>query len=159
MAFSQSGVFTDTLKDVLEGTTDATFDSTSMRVALYDDSITLSLATHYDATNPAYAAAPFATGEVTGTNWAAKGPILSTPVFTIADPAAGQLSFDAVDVSEANTTIATAFYGCMIFDDAATSTTDAAICAVAFGASYTTSSGTLTITWDANGIFYIDTVP
>ena len=136
MAFSQSGVFTDTLKDVLEGTTDATFDSTSMRVALYDNTLTLSLA-----------------------NWAAKGPILASPVFTIADPAAGQLSFDATDVSEANTTISTAFYGCMIFDDAATSTADASICAVAFGASYTTSAGTLTITWDANGIFYIDTVP
>lgn len=159
MAFSQSGLFTDTFKDVLEGTTTIDLNGSSLKIALYDNTITLSAATNYDAANPGYGSAPFASGEVTGTGWSAGGVALASPGITVADPAAGQLSFDATDVSESGTTLSD-IYGCMIYDDSSTGATDAAIVAVAFsGAPYSTTAGTLTITWDADGIFYLDLVP
>lgn len=159
MAWSGSGVFTSTIRDILDQTTAIDLNTSTFNLALYNNSVT----PDFDATsaNTAYGAGTWTGNEVTGTNWSAGGVALSTPTLTGASPAAGQLKWDAVDVSESNTTIAAAFYGCLIYDaTVSTPVNDQGLVAVYFGGTgYTTSSGTVSITWDTNGIFYIDLVP
>lgn len=158
MAWAGSGIFTQTIADILGQTTAMDLNTDSFKIALFDNAVTPA----YDASaaTVAFNTGTWTTGnEVSGTGWASGGVVLSTPTLTVADPAAGQLSWDAVDVSETNTTLS-GFFGCMIYDDTiASPVVDQGLVAVDFGQSYSTVAGTLTITWDANGIFYLDLVP
>ncbi len=154
------GVFTDTFKALLENDgSDMDFNSANMYCALYDNTPSITAAS-FDTANAAYNVAPFNSGEATGTNWSAGGVSVATGAgVTIGSPAAGQFKFDVEDVSVASTTVSS-IYGALIYDNGATTPADAAICLVAFsGAPYSTSNGTLAITWDTNGVFYVDLVP
>lgn len=154
MAWAGSGLFTATFDNVLTGTA-YNLETDAVRVALYNNAVT----PDYDA---ALASVAYDTGtwvlanERSGTGWAAGGVLLASKAVTPATPAAGQLQFDAEDVIETGTTL-TDIYGCLIYDDTVANN---GIVAVQFsGAPYSTSAGTLTISWHANGIFYIDLVP
>ena len=157
MAWAGSGIFTQTIADILGNTTASDLNTSTWNIALYNNSVT-------PAFDGASASNAFATGtwsgnEISGTGWASGGVALVSPTLSVADPAAGQLSWDADDVSEAGTTLA-AFEGCLIYDATiATPVNDLGLVAIDFTTPYTTTAGTLTITWDANGIFYLDLVP
>ena len=162
MAWGGSGIFTQTILDILDQTTAmdlsgagvSTFD-----VALFNSSVTPA----YDAaaTAVAFGGGTWTTGnEVTGTGWSTGGVALTGVGLTKASPAAGQLKWDAGNVTETGTTLSN-IYGCLIYADSITTpVADQGLVAVQFsGAPYSTTSGTLTITWDTNGIFYLDLVP
>ena len=89
---------------------------------------------------------------LTGTGWSA-GQTLESPTFTIAS---GFATFDGADDSVPTTTLTNA-EGCIIWDD--TLAGDPLLCAVDFGAPYSTVAGTFAITWNASGIFRIDYQP
>ena len=93
------------------------------------------------------------TNEVTGTGYTTGGETLGSPTFTIAS---GVATFDGTDISLATTTL-TDIEGLVFFDD--TISGDPLLCAMDFGATYSTSAGTFAVTFNASGIFTIDYTP
>jgi hypothetical protein len=89
---------------------------------------------------------------LTGTGWSA-GQTLESPTFTIA---AGIAKFDGADDSVPTTTLTNA-EGMIIWDD--TIAGDPLLCAVDFGAPYSTVAGSFAITFSASGIFTVDYIP
>jgi hypothetical protein len=159
VAWSSSYIVPSTLVSALESNAsrlqlDLTATSTQFYVALYGSSVTPNV----DTDPQSYNVAPWNTGEVTGTNWAAGGVALSLSGNGLTHVSGGFLKFQAANVSVASTTISTAVYGCLIY--AQTLSPQAALCAVYFGGSgYTTSGSTFGITWPTSGIWTIELQP
>jgi hypothetical protein len=149
MAVTVSGLYVATFVDVLDTTQLAVdLDLETHKGALFNNSITPNF-----TTDTAYAVAPYDANEVTGTNWASGGVALTGTTFT---GAAGTATFDATDVSVANTTITNA-RAYLLYADALAGNN--AIVLVNFGADYSTVAGTFAITWHVNGIFTVDLTP
>ena len=159
MAWSTSYVVPSTLVSALlsQGTrlqVDLSPTSTQFFVALFGTTVTPAV----DTDPQSYGAAPWNTGECTGTNWPAGGVALSLTGNGLTHVTGGFLQFQAVSVSVANTTISTGVYGALIYAQALTP--QAALCAVYFGGSgYTTSAGTFGITWPSSGIWTVELQP
>jgi hypothetical protein len=149
MAWANSLVPTATIRDALKNGIALNIGGASpdsLYVALYGTATTPA----QDTDPCTYNAAPWNTGEVTGTAWPAGGVALVSPSMALV--AGYGIMFDANDVSVASTTIATGIYGCLVYDN--TLSPKCALAAVYFGATgYTTSNGTFGITWDVNGLF------
>lgn len=152
MAVTASGLFVSTFVDALDTTQLALdLDLETHKGALYANSITPDF--NASAANAAYGAGAFASGEVTGTNWASGGVALTGTTLT---GSSGALVFDATDVSVLSTTITNA--RCyMLYADALAGNN--AILLVNFGGDYSTVAGTFAITWDSGGIFSLDVTP
>lgn len=88
--------------------------------------------------------------EVSGTGYGAGGQTASSPIVA-QDNTNDRASFDAADVTWANSTI-TARYA--ILYDTATSSSDL-ICCFDFGQDYSSSNGNFTIQWNASGILLL----
>ena len=149
MAITASGLYVATIVDVLDTTQLALdLDLETHKGALFSNSITPNF-----TTDTAFGVSPYDANEVTGTNWPAGGVALTGTTFT---GASGTATFDATDVSVANTTLTNA-RGYLLYADALAGNN--AIVLVNFGADYSTSNGTFAITWNASGIFTIDLTP
>lgn len=153
MSISGSGIFVSTIVDVLDLTGLAVnLDSeTDLKIALYPSTIT----PDYDAAaaSAAYAAGVYSGTELTGTGYTAGGATLTTTIFT---GASGVATFDAADPSWASSTI-TGARGALVYVNALTP--KAGLVLIDLGSSYSTSAGTLLITFSASGVFAIDLVP
>lgn len=152
MAISGSGLFVATFVDALDTTQLALdLDLDTHKIALYPSTIT----PDYDAAvaSAAYAAGVFSGTELSGTGYTAGGALLTGTTFT---GASGVATFDATDVSWTSSTI-TGARGALVYADALAGNN--AIVLVDLGSSYSTSAGTLLITWSASGIFALDLVP
>ncbi len=146
MAITQSGLFVATFVDVLDTTQLAVnLDSDTLKAALYPSTITPDF--NATAANAAYNAGVYSGTELTGTGYTAGGASLASTTFT---GSGGVATFDAADVSWASSTI-TGARGVLIYDN--TLAGKNALVLVDLGASYSTSNGTLSITWSASGIF------
>lgn len=157
MAFGGSGMFTATVLDILNNTTAIDLGSDTFKLALFSNSATPSYSV--TSANTAYGAGVWASNEVTGTGWSAGGVALASNALTANSPGAGQVKWDATDVSESSVTISGA-RGCLIYDDTiATPVADQGLLVIDFGADYSATNGTFAITFDANGILYLDVVP
>jgi VanZ family protein len=145
----------DSLKNVIAlNLSDAT--AGAYKVALFNNSVVTGT-TEIDTDPQSYNVAPWNANEVTGTNWAAGGVALATASPALTKVSAVGVMWDATDISVVSTTLTNAF-GCLIYADLLTP--KAAVAAVWFGGTgYSTSNGTFGITWDALGIFRIDTTP
>lgn len=146
MAWTVSGLYVLTFIDVFDTTQLALdLDLETHKIALYNNTETpnFSTETAYSATN-----------EVTGTNWAAGGVVVTTT--TVSESPAGSLMWDAADVSVASTTL-TGVRGSKIYADALVGNN--LIVGVNFGADYSTSNGTFGVQWASGGIFAIDLTP
>jgi hypothetical protein len=150
MAFSSSGLFYLTLRDILQNDTAIDYLADTVKAALFTNSIT----TPDYATNTAYAAAPFNANEVgspSGGIQLANDAISTTGTVL--------LKYDSDDVAWGSQTITNA-RGCLVYDDTITTpTADPALFAVTFGADFSVTSGVLTIVVDSAGWFTIDLVP
>ena len=154
MAFTISGFFTQTVADIFGNTTAMDWGTATWNIALYNDTATPDFTV--TAALSAYNAGVWAANEVTGTGWAAGGPVLVTSAPTKESPAAGQVILDATDVSETGTTLVSA-EGCLIYMGSLTTpVVDQGFIVVDFGAPYSTTNGTFAVTWDANGVAYYD---
>lgn len=166
MAFSTSGIFGQTILDILAQTTAIDLNrvtaAADFKGAFYNNTPTPDYAAA--AASAAYGAGQWVTGnEVTGTGWSAKGADLgngsSLPSLTLQTGVV--VCFDAADVSETSVTVSNV-YGMLVFADYITTpVADQALCAVAFsGAPHSATAGTVTVTWPApgatGGVFYLD---
>ncbi len=96
------------------------------------------------------------TNEASGTGYTAGGETLTSVAMTSSSDGTGTIKWDADDVSWANSTL-TAVTGAVIYDD--TVTNDRLIAYIDFGGSFSTTSGTFQIQWNASGIFTLDLKP
>lgn len=168
MALGNSGWFTNnfiSMNSVAQ--TPATGMSlllTSHKIALYASTIT----PNFDDTlaNARYGVGAFATGEVSGTGWAAGGVTVLTaaagatslaPTLTVSP--AGTVMWDANDISVASTTLTNA--ACLTFyADAVTApNADPMLILVVFGGSFSTNNGTFGVQFAAAGISAFDITP
>ena len=142
MTFTASGLFYLSEKDVKQNDSAIDYIADSIKCALFTNSVTTP---NYD-TNTAYAAAPFNANEV-GTP--SGGIALASQAFSISS---GTMTFDANDTAWGSQTLTNA-RGTLIYDDTiSTPTSKPALIGVTFGADYSTTSGVLTIVWNASGI-------
>lgn len=149
MAITASGFFLTTWIDALDTTQLAlNLDLDTHKVALFTDSVSPNF-----STDTAYGASPYDANEVSGTGYTAGGATLTG---TALSDVSGTIKWDGDDVSWASSTI-TGAKGALIYADALAG--DNAILLVNLGSSYSTSNGTLLISWHANGIATIDMTP
>lgn len=150
MAVTASGLFYTTWADIVDTTQLAIdLDLETHKGALFTDTVSPNF-----STDTAYAAAPYNANEVTGTNWASGGVVLTGT--TVSESPTGSLMFDATDVSVASTTISNAMCYLLYADVLAG---DRAIVLVDFVTAYSTSNGTFGIAWAAAGVLAIDLTP
>ena len=150
MAVTVSGLFLPTFIDIFDLTQLAVdFDAETHKLALFSNSITPNF-----STDTAYGVSPYASNEVTGTNWSAGGVALTGT--TVSESPTGSLMWDATDVSVAATTL-TGARCALLYANALAGKN--AICLVNFGADYSTVNGTFGIVWAAAGVFALDLTP
>jgi hypothetical protein len=145
MAWTVSGLYYPTFRDVLDTSQSALdLDLETHKSALYNNTDTPNFSTEtvFSATN-----------EVTGTNWATGGVVLTGT--TVSESPTGSLMWDATDISVASTTLS-GVRGLKIYADAQA---DLLIVGVNFGADYATTNGTFAVQWAAAGILAIDLTP
>jgi hypothetical protein len=152
MAWSTSKVFVHAF-DGLGGTRNMNITADTPKVSLHNNSITP------DATVSA-ATSAFNTGVWTTTNevidasgWPSGGRPLASITFTASS---ATFTYDAADTASANsTTTLAAVFGCLVYDDTATTVADQGISFNYFGGTQSVTSGTFTVVWSASGIFTI----
>ena len=156
MAFGTSSkLFTVFIQDVLNKTSDhLDLNTDTIRIALYGNSGTpdqTDTAAHnaYNGSGGAWVTA----NEITATGWTAGGLALASVTSSFSSVT---YTFDAADKSGGASDTVTAAYGCLIYDDSATTpVADQGICYLAFGGSNSVTSGTFTVSFNASGIFTI----
>lgn len=90
------------------------------------------------------------TNEVSGTGYTAGGATLASPSVT-QDNTNDRAAFDAADTSWSTATI-TARYAVVYKSRGGLSSADELVCYFDFGSDYTSTAGTFTIQWHANGL-------
>lgn len=169
MSVTVSGWFTNNLIKFLNaeaqtGTGGLNLTLATWRMVLYDNTIT----PDFDAavTAARYGQGAFASGEVSGTGWAAGGELLSglasggsslAPTLTVSP--AGSVMWDMNDVSKASTTLTNARCFTIYADPITAPNADPQIILVTFGASYSTVAGTFGITFASTGVSALDVTP
>lgn len=162
MAFgTASAVFGAFIQQSFQASNALDIDSHTLKVALYnntgtpDRSVALALTAYNGATSQWVIA-----NEVSDTGgWAAGGLALTSPTsgFT-GTSASGVYMFDAADraTTASLTSGLSNAYGCLIYDTQSTPTVNQGVCFNAFGGAVSApAGGTLTIQWNAGGIFTI----
>lgn len=151
MAWSGSKIFRPFLADVLGNVTAFDLDADTIKVSLFDNTIT----PNQDVTsaNSAYAAGVWASGGVSdATGWPAAGRTLAS--LSVDSATAATVFFDAADTASANsvTTLA-ANYGCLVHDTTlSTPVSDQSICFNYFGGAQQVTAGSYTVVWHSNGL-------
>ncbi|MFN2636882.1 MAG: hypothetical protein ABR585_07650 [Gemmatimonadaceae bacterium] len=149
MAIGNSGLFLKTWIDVLDTTQLAlNLDLTSHKVALFTDTLTPNY-----STDTAYGVSPYNANEVSGTGYTAGGVTLAN---TAVSDVSGTLKWDGDDVQWTTSTI-TGAKGALIYADALAGKN--AIVLVNLGGTYSTSAGTLLVSWNSLGIVNLDLTP
>lgn len=161
MAFGTSSkLFTAFITDVMNVTSDhLDLNTDTIKVALFGNSVTpsqtaASAATQYGAGGTwTTGNEVINTGTPTGTPWTANGLALANKSSSFSSVT---YTFDADDKSGGTTDTITAAYGCLIYDDSATTpVVDQGICYLAFGGSNSVTAGTFTVSFNASGIFTV----
>jgi hypothetical protein len=151
MAWSSSKIFRQFLADALGNTAALDLDSDTIKVALYNNSITPDQ--NVSAANSAYNAGQWAlANEVSQAGqWAAGGVALASKVLDVATSAV--VMFDAADTASGSAATLASVYGCLVYEDTLTTpVADQGISFNYFGGSNSVTSGTFTVVWSANGI-------
>lgn len=146
MAWTASGIYVATFLDA--------FDTTQLAIDLDLETHKMALYTNTETPNFSTETAYAATNEVTGTNWAAGGVVVTTTTFT--ESPTGTAMFDAADQVTATVTV-TAFRGGKIYADALAGNN--LIVGINFVSDFVCTAGTLTFAWNALGIATFDLTP
>lgn len=128
---------------IMDGSID--LDTDTIKVALVTDSYTPDQDTHDffdDVTN-----------EVVGTGYTAGGASLASKAVTV-DTTDNEGVFDANDVSWTTSTITAR--GAVLYKSTGTASTSALIAYIDFGSDKTSTAGTFTIAWNAEGILNLN---
>src|SRR3990167_9583428 len=155
MAWTASKVFSAYITDIINNTTamDLNTDA-SLKVALYDNDITPDQTV--TSANTAYNVGQWVTtgNEVSdGAEWAVGGVALTSPTSVFAS---NVYTFDAANTASGTSATLIAVFGCLVYDDTITTpVADQGICYNYFGGTNSVTDGTLTVIWNASGIFAI----
>lgn len=147
MAWSNSKIFVAIINDALENTAAYDFNGDTFNVALYTTCTpdnTVSLA------NGTYGADQWVVGnEVSdAAEWAAGGQALDNTDMTVA---AAVIKFDADDeISAGSSATLASVYGCHIYD---ATVANRGVCYNYFGGAQSVTNGTMTVVFNAAGIF------
>lgn len=147
MAITASGIYGPTLEKIFIDTAGESLEAEDNKVLLVTDSYTHNYDTHDfrdDITN-----------EVSGTGYTAGGTALTSTEVTLAS---GVLTFDAADVSWASSTISNAMASVLYFN-VGSAATDQLVMLHDFVTAVSTTSGTLTVQWNASGLMTLDYTP
>lgn len=140
-----SGFFGITLEDAFDATAlDPNFDADTIKIPLVTDTYTPNFNTHDQFAD--------VTNEVSGTGYTTPGANLASQTW---GTSGGFVTLDGADTSWTTATITAR--GAVPFDN--TLAGDPLICAVTFGADYTSTAGTFLIQWAAAGILAFDIIP
>jgi hypothetical protein len=147
VAWTESGLFFATWRDILKDVTAVSLIDTNNNLSLVNNTETPDFISSTDPSTWT------TTNEVTGTNWPSGGINLSTGTYapTVTQSPSKTLMWDLTgNVSIANTTLGPA-YGCYIYANG--QSPKAKIIGVWFGGTgYTTVAGTFAITWNVLGV-------
>lgn len=153
MAWSASGVFKQTMADMVQNTVAFDLDTDVPKVALYNTTPTPDK--EVSAANSAYAVGQWVVGnEVSqGGQWAVAGVALAGAAVTVPS---GAMMYDANDTASGAAATLTAVFGCLVYDDTITTpVADQGLCFNYFGGTQSVTAGTFTVVWSASGIFRI----
>jgi|TARA_R100001530_G_C4211995_1_gene127675 hypothetical protein len=143
MSVTASGICFIAYEKMMINSAALSFEVETNKLALVTDSHTPNFDTDATWTN---------TNETAGGSWSAGGIALTGTEITTS---AGTAKFDATDMSQATSTVSAAMAGRLY----AAAVSDEELLVVDFIAAVTTVSGTLTITWNASGIYTNDLTP
>ncbi len=164
MAFgANSKIFSSWMHDAAQRTGDADVDSATAKCALFNDSCTpnqLDTSAHnaYGGAGGSWAANQVTdTGSSAPAGWPTVGrPLAWGSATKISTYATATLKYDSDDTVSANSvTTLTNAYGCLIYDDAATTPVDQGFCYLSFGGANSVTLGTFTVVYNASGIMSI----
>ena len=131
---------------LLDSSTNIDLSSDTIKLALVTSSYTPNIDTH-DFWDDVSA------NEASGTGYTAGGQALANKAVTT-DTTNDKGKFDADDVTWTISSALTARYA-VLYKSTGTASTSPLIGYIDFGSTYTLSSGTLTITWSANGVLTV----
>lgn len=153
MAWTNSRILRPFLADVLGNIAAFDLDADSFKVALYDNDITPD--NDVTSANSAYNVGQWVTtgNEVfEAGQWAQGGVALSGQ--TVDSATADVVFFDATNTASGSAADLANVYGCLVYDDTlAAPVADQGVCYNYFGGNNSVVNGTLTVVWNANGIF------
>lgn len=152
MAWSASKIFSQTILDALGNTAAIDLDADTPKVALYNNSITPDQTV--TAANSAFNAGQWAnTNELSNGGWSAGGLALASITWT---KSSNVVTYDAADTANVSAATISGTFGCLVYDDTLTTpVADQGLSYHYFGGTNSVTSGTLTIVWNASGIFAI----
>jgi hypothetical protein len=153
MAWSASKIFTSMITDALNNTAALDFNTDTLTVGLFDNSITPDQTV--TSANSAKGAGVWASGTVSdASGWPAAGRDLASITSTFSS---ATYTLDAADTTSANSsTTLSSTYGCLVYENTLTTpVADQGICYNYFGGAQSVTSGTFTIVWNASGILTI----
>lgn len=150
MAWSNSKIFSAFIRDLMNQTAAFDLDTHTIKAALYgttptpDQTVT--------SANTAYAVGQWVTGnELSNGGWTAGGLALTSVTSTFSS---NVYTFDAADTANGSAATISGAFGTLVYDDTLTTpVADQGICFNYFGGTNSVTSGTLTIVWNASGIF------
>lgn len=158
MAWTDSRVFRQLFADIFTIPATVTFDldapSDTYKVALYNNTITPDR--DVTAANSAYNVGQWATAQEVfqAVQWPQGGVAGTSLAITV--PSTGVIMFDMADTASGSAATLASVYGTLLYDD--TKTTPVADQGVVFnylGGTNGVTGGTLTIVWNASGLFRI----
>jgi hypothetical protein len=147
MAITASGLYGLTLEKFFLGTAGASLEDEDNKLLLVQDAHTPDFDAHDfrdDITN-----------EVSGGGYTAGGKAYTSTEVTLSG---GTLTYDAADTAWTSSTITDAM-AAVGYADVGTAGTDQLFFLSDFVTAVSTSSGTLTVAWNASGIFTVDYTP
>lgn len=153
MAFTDSHVFRPFLADVMGNVTAFDLDADTFKAALYNNTTTPS--TNVTSALSAYNAGSsqwVTANEVSqAVQYPAGGVALTSVVLDSAS--AGVVFWDAADVASGSAATLANVYGVLVYDTAALAVTNQGVCFNYLGGPNSVTNGTLTVVWNANGIW------
>lgn len=152
MAWAASAIFRPYLADMISNTAAFDLDVDSVKVALYNNSITPD--NDVTSANSAYNVGQWATAQEVfqAGQWAQGGVALTGQ--TVNSATADVVFFDANDTASGAAATLASVYGCQVYDDTlAAPVADQGICYLYFGGTNSVTNGTFTVVYATAGIF------
>lgn len=150
MAWSNSKIFSAFVRDLMNQTAAFDLDTHTIKAALYgttptpDQTVT--------SANSAYNAGQWVTGnELSNGGWSAGGLALTSVTSTFSS---NVYTFDAADTANGSAATISGAFGCLVYDSTlSTPVASQGICFNYFGGTNSVTSGTLSVIWNAAGLF------
>ncbi|MBV9919995.1 MAG: hypothetical protein JOY78_03945 [Pseudonocardia sp.] len=150
MAWSNSKIFSAYIRDSLNRTAAFDADADTFKAALYNNTGTPDQTVA--AGSSAYNTGQWVTAnELSNGGWSAGGLALTSVTSSFAS---NVYTFDAADTANGSAATISGAFGCLIYDSTlSTPVANQGVCFNYFGGTNSVTSGTLTVVYNASGIF------